>query len=174
MISFGLNRHLEIDEEFQGINLTEFAIILEAELNNDEILDWFIRSKYFFYDSVRDFVKKEPGIGYLRQAFNIEKISISDFRKLNKEKTRQFLLDFSNEPDWGNDKDEFKTLLNRYLEIHQQFGDDNYFYVLSKDWFSPDDKKLLIPESWCYTYYFIIVSIDRENNVLTIMEWTYD
>lgn len=174
MISFELNRHLEIDEEFQGINLTEFAVVLEAEINYDEIVDRFIRSKNFSYDSLRDCVKKEPDIGYLRHAFNFEKISISDFRKLNKEKTRQFLLDFSNEPDWGNDKDEFKTLLNRYLEIHQQFGDDNYFYVLSKDWFSPDDKKLLIPESWCYTYYFIIVSIDRENNVLTIMEWTYD
>lgn len=174
MINFEFKRYLEIDEEFQGINLTEFAIVLEAEIINDEIVDRFIRSKSFSYDSLRDCVKKEPGLGFLRQAFNIEKISISDFRKLNKEKTRQFLLDCSNEPGWGDDKDEFKTLLNRYLEIHQQFGDDNIFYALSKEWFSPDDKKLLIPESWCYTYYFIIISIDRNHDLLTIMEWTYD
>jgi hypothetical protein len=31
MISFELNRHLEIDEKFQGINLTEFAVVLEQK-----------------------------------------------------------------------------------------------------------------------------------------------
>ncbi len=107
------------------------------------------------------------------RAFNIDRIKISDFKKLNKEETTKFLFDFLNEKDWGDDKNEFATLLNKYFEIHEQF-DNNDFYVISKDWFDRDDEKVIEPESWCYIYYFLIISVDRNSNLLTSTEWQYD
>ena len=173
MTTFKIIRHIENDESYQGINLTEFAFVVDEKMDNDEIVDTFIRTNNFSYDSLRDRVKKEPDKGFLRRAFNIDKIKNSDFRKFNKDETANFLYDFLNEPDWGDYRNDFILLLNKYLEIHKQFG-DNDFYVISKDWFGKGDEKVIEPESWCYTYYFLIISVDRNQNLLTLTEWTYD
>jgi hypothetical protein len=166
-------RHIEINEGFQGINLTEFAIAVDELINNDQIVETFIRSKQFSFDSLRDCVKAEPDNGYLRQVFNVDKIKITDFEKTDKEGVTKFLVDFINEPDWGDDRNEFAKLLDRYYEIHNEFG-DNEFYILSKDWFDKEDERVIEPESWIYTYYFLIISVDRKSNLLTLSEWTYD
>ena len=173
MTTFETKGHREIDVSYQGINLTEFFFVADNQIDNDQIVDTFIRTKHFSYDSLRDCIKKEPNKGYLRQAFNIDKIKINDFRKFSKEETIKFLVDYLNEADWGDDRDEFATLLDNYFEIHNQFG-DNDFYVISKDWFYRDDERVIEPESWCYTYYFLIISVDRNLNLLTLTEWKYD
>lgn len=173
MTTFKTNRHIEINEGYQGINLTEFAIGVDELIRNDQIVDTFIRSKQFAFDSLRDCVKAEPDKGYLRRAFDVEKIKITDFKQTDKQGVSKFLFDFINEPDWGDDRNEFAKLLDRYFEIHNEFGTSD-FYVISKDWFDKEDEKLIEPESWCYTYYFLIISIDRNLNLLTLTEWAYD
>lgn len=166
-------RHIEINEGYQGFNLTEFAVEVEELSSNDQIVDIFIHSKQFSFDCLRDCVKAEPEKGYLRQAFAIDKIKINDFEKTDKQGVLKFLCDFINEPDWGDDRNAFAKLLDRYFEIQNDFG-DNYFYILSKDWFDKNDERVLEPESWVYIYYFLIISIDRKANSLTLIEWTYD
>lgn len=173
MITFETKVHREIDVCYQGINLTEFAFMADNQIDNDQIVDTFIRTKHFSYDCLRNCVKNEPNKGYLRQAFNIDKIAISDFKRLSKEETIKFLVDFLNETDWGDDRDEFATLFDSYLEIHNQFGNSD-FYVISKEWFDKDDERVLEPESWCYTYYFLIIAVDRDQHLLTLTEWMYD
>ena len=173
MTTFETKRHIEIDESFQGFNLTEFTIEVAEQIDNDQIVDTFLRTKHFSYDSLRDCIKKEPDKGYLRRAFDIDKIKISDFKKTDKKGTTKFLFDFINEPDWGDDRNEFAKLIDKYFEIYNEFT-DNEFYILSKDWFDKDDERLIEPESWCYTYYFLIISVDRDSRTLTLTEWTYD
>ena len=153
--------------------MTEFSFTVTDEPNNDLLVDNFMRSKQFSYGSLRDCVKKEPEKGYLRRAFNIDRIKVTDFKKTDKEGTSKFLFNFVNEPNWGDDRNEFVKLLDRYFEIHSEFG-NNDFYILSKDWFDKDDERLIEPESWCYMYYFLIISVDRKSNLLTLTEWTYD
>lgn len=173
MTTIDTKRHIEINEGYQGINLTEFTIGVDELISNDQIVDTFILSKKFSFDSLRDCIKAEPDKGYLRQAFDVDKIKITDFKKTDKQGVSKFLFDFFNEPDWGDDRNEFAKLLDRYFEIHNEFG-DNEFYILSKDWFDKEDEKLIEPESWVYTYYFLIISVDRKSNLLTLTEWTYD
>lgn len=173
MTTFETKRHIEIDESYQGINLTEFLIGLGEQMDNDNIVDTFIRSKQFSFGSLRDCVKAEPEKGYLRQALDIDKIKITDFKKTDKQGVSKFLSDFINEPDWGDDRNEFAKLLDRYFEIHNEFG-DNEFYILSKDWFSKEDENVIEQESWVYSYYFLIISVDRISDLLTLIEWTYD
>lgn len=173
MTTFKTNRLIEINEGYQGINLTEFAIWVEEQISNDQIIKTFICSKNYSFDSLRDCVKAEPVKGYLRLAFDVDKIKITDFKKTDKQGVSKFLIDFLNEPDWGDDRNEFAKLLDRYFEIHNEFG-DNEFYILSKDWFDKEDERVIEPESWVYTYYFLIISIDRKLNLLTFTEWTYD
>ena len=173
MTTFETKRHIEIDENYQGVNLTEFGFSADKHLDNDQIVDTFIRTKNFCYNSLRDCIKKEPDKGFLRRAFDIDKIKISDFKKTDKQGISKFLTDFSNEPDWGDDRDDFEKLLDRYFEIDREFA-NNEFYILSKDWFDKDDERLIEPESWCYTYYFLIISVDRNSKTLTLTEWTYD
>lgn len=172
MTTFETKQHIEIDESYQGINLTEFAIEAIERMDNDQIVDTFIRSKQFSFDSLRDCVKTEPDKGYLRRAFNVDKIKVSDFKKTDKDGTSKFLFDFINEPDWDDDRNEFAKLLDKYFEINNEFEANN-FYILSKDWFSKEDDRVIKPESWVYTYYFLIISVDRKSNLLTLTEWTY-
>ncbi len=173
MKTIDYKRHIEINEGYQGINLTEFAIGVDEPIISDQIVETFIRSKQFLFDSLRNCVKAEPHKGYLRQAFDVNKIKITDFKKTDKQGVSKFLFDFINEPDWGEDRNEFAKLLDRYFEIHNEFG-DNEFYILSKDWFEKEDERVIEPENWVYTYYFLIISVDRESNLLTLTEWTYD
>jgi len=173
MTTFENEKYIEIDENYQEINLTEFAFVTDEQTENEQIVDTFIRTKKFFYDSLRDCIKNEPDKGFLRRAFDIDKIKISDFKKTDKEGISKFLTDFLNEPDWGDDRDDFAKLLDRYFEIYKEFA-NNEFYILSKDWFDKDDERLIEPESWCYTYYFLIISVDRNSKTLTLTEWTYD
>ena len=109
----------------------------------------------------------------MRRTFNFDNVKISDFNKYDKNETVKFLIDFLNESDWGEDRIEFSNLLDKYFEIHEQLI-SNEFYIISKDWFDKSDKRLIEPENWCYTYYFLIISIDRHSNLLTLSEWTYD
>lgn len=78
-----------------------------------------------------------------------------------------------NEPDWSEDKNEFAKLLNKYLEIHDQLPDANS-YVISKDLFDKDSKKVLEPDNRVYTFYFLIIYIDKNLQTLLITEWTCD
>lgn len=173
METFEKYRHVEIDENFQGINLTEFSFKVDKNFDNAEIIDKFIRTKNFAYDSLRECIKKEPDKGYLRRAFNFNKIKIGDFRKFDKDELSKFLTAYLNEPDWGEDKNDFAKLIDKYIEIQKVLDVSDYF-IISKDWFNKDDDRLNEPESWVYTYYFLIISIDRNSNSLMLAEWTYD
>lgn len=173
MTTFETKQHIEINESYQGISLTEFAFLVDKQIENDQIVDTFIRSSHFAIDSLRDCVKKEPDKGNLRRAFDVDKLKISDFKKYTKDETVKFLNDFLNEPDWGDDRKEFERLLDKYYEIHNHFG-DNDFYIISKDWFGKNDERVIEPESWVYSYYFLIFSVDRNSNLITFTEWTYD
>ncbi|PZX53114.1 hypothetical protein LV84_03321 [Algoriphagus ratkowskyi] len=173
MTTFETKRYIEIEENYQGINLTEFEFKVDEHIDNDKIVDTFIRSKQFSFNSLRDCMKAEPDKGYLGQAFNIKKIKISDFKKTDKKGTVKFLVDFLHEPDWGDDRNDFAKILGRYFIIHNGFV-ENDFYIISKDWFDKDDEKIIEPQSWVYTYYFLIILVDRHSNLLTLSEWTYD
>ncbi len=174
MTTFETKRHIEINESYQGINLTEFSILTDNSTNNDQIIQTFIRSTNFSVDSLRDVIKyNSENKPYLRRAFDIDRINISDFKKKSKEETSTFLYDFINQSDWGNDRNDFAKLLDKYFEIHNRLGGNN-FYIISKDWFDKDDERVIKPESLIYSYYFLIISIDRSSNLLTLTEWTYD
>lgn len=101
MTTFEIKKHIEVDEGYQGFNLTEFLFTSNNNNSTDQIVDTFIRSTHFSLDSLRDVIKNDTEKkGYLRQAFVIDEIDISDFRKLDKAGTKKFLIDFLNEPDW--------------------------------------------------------------------------
>jgi hypothetical protein len=64
MTVFETKRHIEIDENYQGINLTEFSIIADNRTDNDQIVEAFIRSNSFTLDSLREVIKKIPRINH--------------------------------------------------------------------------------------------------------------
>jgi hypothetical protein len=174
MITFEINRHIEKNENYQGFNLTEFTFIADDKIVNDQIIDTFLHSRHFTFDSLRNVEKHNAeNKSYLRQAFDIDRIKISDFRKLDKSETAKFLFDVLNQLDWGDDKTEFAKLSDKYFEIHSQLKDRD-FYVINKDWFDKDDKRVLEPENWIYSYYFLILYIDSNSKTLILTEWTYD
>ena len=174
MTTFETIRHIEIDESYQGINLTEFSILADDNVANDQIIQAFIRSTNFSFDSLRNVIKDNyENKPYLKRAFNIDRINISDFKKKSKEETATFLYDLINQPDWGDDRNDFEKLLYKYFEIYKRLESNN-FYIISKDWFSKIDEKVIELEWSIYSYYFLIISIDRNSNLLTLTEWTYD
>ncbi|RYX81523.1 hypothetical protein EON73_04770 [bacterium] len=174
MTTFEIKQHIEINESYQGINLTEFSILTDNSTSNDQIVETFIHSNLFSIDSLRDVIKyNSENKPYLRRAFNIDRINISDFKKKSKLETSTFLYNFLNEPDWGDDRNDFAKLLDKYLKIHTTLGGNN-FYIISKEWFDKGDERVIEPVWLIYSYYFLIISIDRSSNLLTLTEWAYD
>jgi hypothetical protein len=173
MTAFEAKQHIIINENYQGINLTEFTLKVDEQMDNDKIVDTFIQSRQFSSDNLQDHTKAKPYKCYLDYVFDIKKITISDFKKTNKQGVSKFLFDFINEPDWGDDRNEFAKLLDKYFEIHNIFADCD-FYIISKDWFKKDNEKVIETANWIYIYYFLIISIDRKLNLLRLSEWIYD
>ena len=141
-------------------------------MSNDQIADHFIREQQLSFNSLRNVEKTEENQSFAN-TFNIDRIGIRNFKKVDKKGILKFLYDFLDEDDWGNDKSDFANLLDKYSEIHNQFG-DNVFYLFSKNWFAKEDKEVLKPESDIYIYYFLIITIERKSKLLTVIEWKYD
>jgi hypothetical protein len=170
-----LIRQFHITEDSQGILLTEFSLKNNSIQNDKLIIDKFLKSKHYTIDCLPDFVKndtKHPDF-YLRQLFNDKQISITDFKELKKEEIFDFFEQFSNHDDWGEDKGDFKILLEKFNSIINNY-ESNRFYLISKDWFGEGSDKIRKPENWIYIYYFLIIWIDRINKYLMVCEWNYD
>ena len=173
MTAFKMIRHSETFEGYQGCILTEFRFQLDKTLTEEQVVDNFLHSDSFKNDSLLDAIKREPNKGYLGRAFDIDKITIADFKHVDKKGVSNFLVDFLNEPDWDGDRADFSNLLEKYFEIHSTLHDDTFF-VISKNWFDQKDERLLEPQSWCYTYYFLVIYFNKIDNILLLTEWTYD
>lgn len=169
MTTFKIQKQSVINENYQGYDLTGFSIHLDNEENCSKIVDTFIHSPFFTEDKKSD---DRLNKGYLSQIFAINKIDVSNFKKMTKSETLMFLVDFLNDPSWEDDRKEFATLLDKYFEVHKTLSDKE-FYILNKDWFDKDSE-ILNPVHWIFTYYFIIIHIDNELQTLTVTEWTYD
>ncbi len=103
----------------------------------------------------------------------MDRIQVTDFRRQSKEETTKFLVNFMNQSDLGDEKNDFMKLCDKYFEIHNPLL-GAVFYVISKDWFDKGDERVVEPESWIYTYYFLLISVDRREKSLTLTEWTFD
>jgi hypothetical protein len=155
MIAFDLKKQIEINEGYQNIQITEYKVNAGINSSDELIVEAFIHSMPF-----------------LVNVFDVEYIKIEDFRKFDKAGVIKFLIEFSNEPDWSDDRDNFVRLLDKYFELHYQFGDGS-FYILNKVWFNKNDRKIK-SESWIYIYYFFVLYADSKTNTLVLSEWIYD
>lgn len=174
MFTCEVKQHIEVHENFQGFNLTEFSFSDNEGLSCEELVELFIRSTHYKFDCLPDVVKADThNKPYLRQAFDTNEICISDFKKFDKLGISNYLLDFLNAPDWTDDRKEFEILHGKYLEIHNQLADADFF-VISKEWFEQGDKRVLEPENWCYNYYFLILYLNKSTSSLILTEWAYD
>jgi hypothetical protein len=163
----------EIREGHQAIF---WYILLISDVSNelDDFLNSFLRS-----DSFRDFclpftVKKFPMENYpfLERAFNQDTLSLSDFKVFSKKQLVSFFKDYSTSPSWGDDKDEFATIMNGYFDLLQKEASDRFF-LISKEWFDKGDK-ILNSDSEIYIYYFLIIWFDGDKKVLNVCEWIYE
>lgn len=172
MTSFEIKRQIEYIIRFQGLYMSEFKIVNCNQIENNQIISNFIKSKQFRFDSLNDYVNSEPIIRFSKKVFDFERIIINDFYKTDKNGVLKYLVDFLNKPDWGSDKIDFFKVLERYFDIHNNLNDGD-FYILSKDMFDWDREKLINPFSGYLIYCFFIFSIDSLSSTLTMTEWTY-
>ena len=173
MPHFTLSTHSEFAQDYQGFAWTEFALELDGQEDADQLVEAFIHSKAYSYDSLYDCIKAKPNSGYLERAFDFDAAGLSDFKKTDNAGACKFLLEFKDEGFWGNDVNQYEKLLESYFEILDK-NSKAKFYLISKDWFPSGDPKVFEPQAWCYTYYFLIISVDLVSKTLVLSEWNYD
>lgn len=171
MKTFTIKKHIEISENYQGINITEF-LFSENNSSNENLLLAFIKSRSFTHESIPIVVKKNLESAYLRQAFKSDLLNIEDFKILNKKSLKEYLIDFLNSEDWGDDRNDFEVLLNKFFKALENVK-TNSFYVIDIDWFK-ESGKVNDPESWIYIYYFLIFWIENDMETISVAEWSYD
>ncbi len=172
-MNFVLKKQKEENVENQGVNLVEFDILLNKRYTDEEVINAFLKSNAYSRDCLHSIVKEHKSNldWFLRQMFNENTISITDFQKIDKNQLVNFFVDFGNEDDWGDDRGDFHKLLD---VIFEQVEEYNSFYLISKDWFSVNDNRIRNPEHWIYTYYFLVIWIDIKSSKLMHYEISYD
>jgi hypothetical protein len=173
-----------IDSNYQGITVNEFSYF-ENLINEENTVIEFINSDYFKIDCKRDYIKEkslEVQSQYLKPSFNLDKLSISDFRKVNLVEFYDFFDRYANE-DWEEDGEDFKIIWTELRgRIDKSYNGYN-FYLISKDWFekaedrlNPEnpDFRLRTPEFWIYGYYFLCIAINNKENRLIEIDLFYD
>jgi hypothetical protein len=174
MTDFKLNRHFEINEHYQGANITEFHYSNPKDVSNDYILNDFLKSGHIEKDCIRDYVKNSPNRdGFLKGAFILSEINSDDFKKYSRNEVVKFLNDILLEPDWHEDLEDFKRIHDRFIHFLNDLNADIYF-TISKEWFDDLSSKKLTPESWVYVYYFLIIWIDNNSKTLGFSEFDSD
>ncbi len=174
MSVFKLNYQKEIDEDYQGVNISEFTYTNAENFSEENLIDLFVHSKSITEESRREIIKKDTeNRPFLRQAFEIDLVKMVDFKQVDKNGLIKFLNDYSEEDDWETDKDDFIKIIDKFVEFINTVQSNN-FYIISKDWFDEKDIRLRQEESWIYIYYFLIIWIDEATQILTVSEWTYD
>ena|ERR1700722_10508627 len=149
-------------------------LINDASDELDLFFNWFLHS-----DNFRDFclpfnVKKSARENnhFLQRAFVQDALSLSDFKVFSKEQLVGFFRDYSTSKSWGDDRNDFVTLMKSYIELVQKEACD-HFFIISKEWFAKGNK-VLNADSEIYIYYFLIIWFDREKRVLNVCDWIYD
>lgn len=171
---FKLNSQKEIDEDYQGVNISEFIFSNAENLSEVNLIDSFIHSKSFTEESRREIIKIDTeNRPFLRQAFEIELVKVDDFKQTDEKGLLKFVNDYADKEDWKTDKNDFIKIKDRFLGFLENVSSKN-FYIISKEWYDQNDKRLRQEESWIYIYYFLIIWIDKSNKTLTVSEWTYD
>lgn len=184
MLEFKLISQKEIEGHCQGINLSEFTYSNDGKISEAKLIDFFIHSSSFKEESRKERIKNHTGdCPYLRQAFEIDLVKLSDFKKFDKSGVIQFLNNFvelneSRAKDatverTNYDKAVFSSLKDTFLESLKDVESDS-FYIISKKWFNRDDKRVRQVEHDNFVYYFLIIWTNVMNKTLTVSEWTFD
>lgn len=172
MLTFNLKKRYQFNVEYQGVLVSDFEFFSDGCLETDIVFRHFLSSNEFTKYAITNGNDDVTSTPFLRCAFDLSKIAPDDFKKYSSAETLKLLYSFGDDPDWGEDKNDFAELLKQYSPIHSCLP--NEFYYITKDWFSKEDIRLNQPESWCYIYYFLLVSIDNGSNTLSVSEWLYD
>ncbi len=142
-IAFELQKHQKIHEGFQQIKLMDFSFSLPSNMSNDIDL--------------LDIVKSLTEDLSIKRRLDIELLHADDFKKLTKGEISEFLVGFINEPDWGDDRNDFARLLDSYFPIHSQLHEAP-FYVIDQKWFQKVDNRVENAYS-VYIYCFLITMV---------------
>ena len=167
---YKLTHRYFMNQESHCFTINEFDI--QGEFDFEKLLG----SNIFDYEIQPDYVKnsQDDKYGYLRGLFKSRKLEIVDFKYIKAKGIYYYLEGFSDcEEEWGEDKPLFKILLEQFKEISK--SNLNGSFLINKEWFDKDSKKVKEREYLLYDYYFIIVWVDRkEKSKFYISEWFSD
>ena len=172
-MTFSFSDQIEIISGHQG--LFWYSLVIDHLFDDiSHLFNEFIRSDNFSVDCRPLIVKNDSRINtrYLDSAFNYDRLSMSDFKFLSKYELLNFFDDYGNDDNWGDDRPDFKVILNKFETLLIEEISEEYL-LISKEWFDKDDV-LLSVDSNVYLYYFLIIWIDQNKKMIKIIQWKYD
>ena len=148
--------------------MNEFAIegkLSITHLLNTNVLDYEIQPQQ---------VRSSTNSNYLKGLFNPVPLTSDDFKFINANGVYHYLEGFSDsEEEWGIDKPLFKNLLKEFKKSTENTLDG--CFLISKDWFDKESKKVRSREFTLYDYYILIIWVDKnDTSKLYISEWYSD
>src|ERR1700761_8880794 len=151
----------ELREEYQAIFWYVFLVDkispgLEMSVND------LIHSEEFTQYCFPFKVKKSWGERnqFLKRAFDLNKLDVSNFKMFNKEELLQFFDIYAASDTWKDDKEKFASLMYEFKEMFKN-ETANQFFLIGKEWFDKDSA-LLSEDSEFFIYYFILIWFDTE------------
>ena len=161
-----------VERRGHGINWNVFSLANSCQLG-ENLIEEFIHSETFKEDTLPNVAKRSANRDrFLKKAFKEEELHIRMFKKMSKVELKDFLIEYSKDDSWRDDRNDFIIIMNRFIEL-LQIETTNRFYLLNKDWFRADDPILSL-DSPFYTYYLLIVWVDEHRRILNVCEWRFD
>ena len=138
------------------------------------LINEFLHSENFKNEALPFIVKKDTNSRFLflNRAFNEDVLSVKDFKLLRNDQLYEYFLKYSNESDWGDDRKDFKILLEKFNELFSKEAAEKVF-LINMDWFDKSNPTLN-SDSEFYLYYFITIWVDKSKQQLNVCEWIYD
>jgi hypothetical protein len=164
---------LEIRIEYQVVFWYTFSI--ERVFGNEaDLLNEFIHSNCF-KEYGKPAIVRQSHTGsdrFLQGAFVLDNLDITHFRRFTKEDVMRFFVEYSKSDSWRDDREDFISLVKELNERLSKEPSD-HFYLISKDWYKLDDPIVNV-DSQIYTYYFLVMWLDRVKKVINVCEWNSD
>lgn len=159
-------------EQSMGFSLGHMDIfgVFEIEM----LVQWGVFEIHTRPNFIGEKISLSNGINYLAGLFISDELVKDDFKFLPGSTIYYYLEGFSDsEEEWGDDKQSFKRLLQNFIEITSKSIDG--CYLINKEWFDWDSRKIRQPEYSIYDFYFIIVWVDKNiPSKVCISEWFAD
>ena len=164
-----------ITKDFQNAHLARFYIPDGLDRSDNDIIISAIHTDLFINENEIEIAKQYPDDPFMDSLFKYKLVETGDLQLMDKAELYAALDKGPAQMVSGTEEEKAVYRNNvKWLKADIDKQDADRYFVLSMDMFQQQHPIINIPESTVYKYFTTIFWLDRDLNILTCSELSYD